>query len=155
RGEIVDAPEAAEALHPGAQRREIEQRAEILLDVMEASEHFVDGAEIRPMRLIERRQRPGLRAQPSLMTLGPGLLRRGEAPAVTQEEFGEAVARTQEIGTAVFATSEEIAGRFFLLRRNVDGGERASAIEDGEVPGVTAIRLDAIAGAPRDQRRGD
>ena len=79
-----------------------------------------------------------------------------------EEESGKA---TNGLGFAVvdrgprelyeIATPEQIAGRFFLRRRNVDGGECAGAIEDRELPGVAAIRLDAIAGAPRDQRRGD
>src|SRR6187549_1076993 len=38
RGEIVDAAEAAQALDPGSQRLEIEQRAEVVLDRAETGD---------------------------------------------------------------------------------------------------------------------
>ena len=45
--------------------------------------------------------------------------------------------------------------RFFLLGRNMNRGEGPRPIEHGQLAGVTPIRLDAIAGPARDQRRGD
>jgi len=45
--------------------------------------------------------------------------------------------------------------RFFLLGRDVDGGEGARAIEDGELAGIASIRFDAIAWPAQDQRRCD
>src|SRR5688572_31024200 len=59
-GEVVDAAEAPQPSHPFVQGLEIEEGAEILLDVAEASDDLVDGTEIRTMRLIEGRQRPPL-----------------------------------------------------------------------------------------------
>ena len=61
----------------------------------------------------------------------------------------------EEIGADVFATSEQITGGFFLLGGNVDGRERVGAIEHRELTGITAIRFDAIAGTPRNQRGRD
>jgi hypothetical protein len=61
----------------------------------------------------------------------------------------------EEIGTDVFAAPEQIASGFFLLRRNVDGRQGTGSIEHGELAGIPAIRLDAITGSTRDQRRGD
>ena len=107
------------------------------------------------MRLVERRQRPVLRLQPLAVPLGPRLLRAGEAAAVPQQEFGQPMARAQEIRADVFATAQEIARRFFLLGRDVDRRQRAGAIEDGELARIAPIGLDPIAGPPRNQRRRD
>jgi hypothetical protein len=93
--EIVDAAEAAQALDARPQRLEIEQRAEILLDGAEPRDDFVDRAEIRPRGLIERRQRPGLGAEPCVVAFGPRLLRGCEAAPVAEEKLGETVARAQ------------------------------------------------------------
>src|SRR5215216_2700242 len=106
------------------------------------------------MRLIEGGQRPCLRPEPDLVAFGPGLFGAAEPTAVTEQEFREPVAAAQEIGPNVFTTAEEIAGGFFLLGRNVNGGERAGPIEHGKVTGVTAVGFDAIAGPARNERRG-
>ena len=89
------------------------------------------------------------------MAFGPRLLGRGEATAVAEEEFRESVTRAEEIGADVFATAQEIARGLFLLGGNVNGGERAGAIEHGELAGIAAIGFDAIARPPRNERRGD
>ena len=87
RGEIVDAAEAAQPLDARAERLQVEQAAQVLLDGAETRDGFLDGAQIRAMRLIESGQRPGLRPQPRLVTFGPGLLGGGEAAAVAEQEF--------------------------------------------------------------------
>ena len=153
--EVIDAAEAAEPLDPRSERLEIEQGAEILFDGAETRDGFIDGAQIRAMGVIERRDRPGLCPQPDVVPFGPGLLGGREAPAVAEEEFREAMPRAQEIGADVFATAQQIAGRLFLLGGNVNGRERPGAIEHRELPGITAIGLDAIAGAPRNERGRD
>ncbi len=107
------------------------------------------------MGLVERGDRPGLRAQPDLVALRPRFLGAREATAVTEEEFREPVPGAEEIGPNVFATAEEIAGGFFLLGRNVNRRQGAGAIEHGEVAGIAAIGLDAITGPARNQRRCD
>ena len=61
----------------------------------------------------------------------------------------------QQIGANVFAAAQQIAGGFFLLGRNVNGGQRAGAIQDRELAGVAPIRLDAIARPAGNQRRRD
>ena len=63
--------------------------------------------------------------------------------------------RAQQIGADVFATAQEIARGFFLLGRNVNRGEGAGAIEDGELAGIAAIGFDAIAGPTGNQRGRD
>jgi hypothetical protein len=61
----------------------------------------------------------------------------------------------EEIGANVFATAQQIARGLFLLGGNVDGGERARAIQHGELAGIATIRLDAIAWSARNQRGRD
>jgi hypothetical protein len=48
-GEIVDAAETAQALDAWPQGLKVEEGAEILFDVTESSEDFIDGSEIRPV----------------------------------------------------------------------------------------------------------
>ena len=85
------------------------------------------------------------------MAFGPGLLGGGETAAVAEEKFGETMPGAQEIGADVFATAQEIARGFFLLGGNVNRGERAGAIEHGELAGIAAVGFDAIAGPSRNQ----
>jgi hypothetical protein len=59
--------------------------------------------------------------------------------------MGEAMPRAEEIGADVFATAQQVAGRFFLLRGNVDGGQRSGAIEERQLNRVAAVGLDAVA----------
>jgi hypothetical protein len=61
------------------------------------------------------------------------------------------VTGAQEIRADVFATAQEISRGFFLLGRDVDGGEGAGASEDGKLGGVAAIGFDAVAWAARNQ----
>ena len=65
------------------------------------------------------------------------------------------MSRPEEIGANVLSAAEEIPGSFFLLAGNVNGGERAGAVENRELGRVAPIGLDAIAGAPRDERGRD
>jgi hypothetical protein len=65
------------------------------------------------------------------------------------------MARAEQIRANVLATPQEIARRFFLLGWNVDRRERPGAIENGELTGVPAVRLDAVAGASGNQCRRD
>ena len=122
---------------------------------LEPGDAFVDGADVGAMRLLERGERPALGLQPVGMAFRPRLLGRGEAAAVAEQEFREAVPRAEEIGADVFATPQQIAGGFFLLGGNVNGRERAGAIQDGELAGIAAIGFDAIAGPPGNERGRD
>ena len=80
------------------------------------------------------------------MALGPRLLGGGEATAVAEQEFGEAVPGTQEIGADVLTTPQQIARGFFLLGRDVNRGEGASTKEDRELARIATIGFDAVAG---------
>jgi hypothetical protein len=80
---------------------------------------------------------------------------RGKAPAVTEQQCRQAMSGTQQIGAEGLAAPEQIPRRFLLVARNVDGGERASAIPHGELAGVPAVGLNAVSRAPRNERRGD
>jgi hypothetical protein len=71
---------------------------------------------------------------------------------VAQQEFGQAVSRAQKIGADVFATAEQIAGRFFLFARNVDGGEGAGPVQHRQVTRITTVGFNAVAGSTRNQR---
>jgi hypothetical protein len=57
------------------------------------------------------------------------------------------VALAKQIGSNVLATPQQITDRLFVFRRDVDRGEGARAVQDGELPSVTAIGLDPIARA--------
>src|SRR5262245_38369577 len=107
------------------------------------------------MGLLERDDRPGLRPEPRVVAFGPGLLGRRKATPMAEEEFREPVTAAEQVGANVFATPQQIAGGFFLLRRNVNGGERAGAIQHGKLACIAAVSLDAIAGPPRNQRGRD
>jgi hypothetical protein len=153
-GQIVDAAETAKALDAWPQRLEIKERPQVLLDGLEPRDRFIDGAEVGPMRLIKRRQRPRLGAQPGIVPFRPCLLRGGEAAPVAEQEFRESMAGAQQIGANVFATPQKIAGGFFLLGGNVNRGQRAGAEEDRQVSGIPAIRLDAVARPTRNECGG-
>ena len=60
--------------------------------------------------------------------------------------------RAEQVRPNVLTTTQEIAGGFFLLSRNVNGREGAGAIQNGELARIAAVRLDAIASAPRNER---
>jgi hypothetical protein len=64
-------------------------------------------------------------------------------------------AGAQEIGADVFATAQQIARGFFLLGRNVDRGQGARPIEQGELASIAPVGFDAIAGTTRNQCRSD
>jgi hypothetical protein len=85
------------------------------------------------------------------MTFRPRFLGPREAAPVPQPKLREAVTRAAHIGPDVLPAPEEITGGFFLLRENVNRREHARPIQDGELAGIAAIRLNAIAGAARDQ----
>jgi hypothetical protein len=74
---------------------------------------------------------------------------------MAEEKFREPVASAQQIGANVLATAQQIAGGFFLLGGNVNRGQRARAIEHGELPGIATISLDAIARTPGNERGRD
>jgi hypothetical protein len=120
RREVVDAAEAAEALHARPARLEVEQGGEILFDRAQAGERFVDGAEVGAMGLLQRGDRPRLAAEPEMVPLRPGLLGRGEPSAVAKEDFRQTMTRPQQVGADVLAAPQEIAGGFFLLGGNVN-----------------------------------
>ena len=132
----------------------VEQRAELGLDGAQARDGFVDRAQIGPMGLIQRRQRPRLGAQPGVVAFRPRLLRAGEATPMAQQKLGEPMPRAQQIGADVFATAQQITRRLFLLGRNVNGRQRPGAIQHRELAGVAAVCLDPIAGPPRNQTPG-
>jgi hypothetical protein len=153
--QIVDATEAPQSLDARPQRREIEERPQVVFNRLEARDGLVEGAQIRAMRLIESGQWPRLGAKPGVMPLRPRSLRRREAAPVAEEEFREAMPRAEEIGANVFATSEQIARGFFLLGRDVDGGQRLGAIEHGQLTRIPPIGLDAITGATWNEGRSN
>ena len=63
--------------------------------------------------------------------------------------------RSQEIGADVFAASEQVARRFFLLGWDVDRGQGAGSIQNGELRRIAPVRFDPHARAARNERRGD
>ena len=140
RRQIVDAAEAPQALRraPAAARGRAGRGD--LFDGPEAGDGLLDGPQIGAVRLLERGERPGLGPQPGVVPLGPRLLRGREPPAMA-ERIWRAGAGAQQVRANVFAAAQEIARRFFLLGRNVNGGQRTGAMEHRELAGVAAIVL--------------
>jgi hypothetical protein len=65
------------------------------------------------------------------------------------------MAGAQQIRVECFSTPQEIANCFLLLARNVNRGEGAGAIQNGELARITPIGLDAIARTTWNQGRRD
>src|SRR5688572_21040323 len=107
------------------------------------------------MRLLERGNGPALRVKPVRVPFRPGPLRGGRPPPMTEEKLREPMSGAQQIRADIFPAAQEIAGGLFLFGRDVNRGERAGPIEDRELGRVAAVRLDAIAGPPRDERWRD
>ena len=145
RGEVVDAAEAAQAFHTPAQRLQREELTQVRVDGLEARKRIVDGTDIGAMRLRQCRQRPRLGVQPRMVARVPRALGLGKPATVAEQEFREPMPRAEQIGLNVFTTAQEIARGLVLLGRDMDRGERAGALEDGELARVAAVRLDAIA----------
>lgn len=61
------------------------------------------------------------------------------------------MSRAEQIGADILAAPQQIPRRFLLLGRNVNRGQRARAIEHGQVARVTAVGLNAVTCAARDQ----
>ena len=80
------------------------------------------------MGLLEGWQRPLLGLQPVGVPFGPGLLRRGEAATVAEQEFRETLAGAQQIDADVFVAPQEITGRLLLLGGNVMAGCRGPVL---------------------------
>src|SRR5438874_1226170 len=67
----------------------------------------------------------------------------------------EPMAGAQKIGADILATPEQVARRFFLIGRNMNRGQRAGAIEDGQLARIASIGFYPGAGPSRNQRGGD
>jgi hypothetical protein len=65
------------------------------------------------------------------------------------------MARAEQSGADLFATPQEIARGLFLVRGDMNRGERARAIEDRQLASSAPIGLDAIARATGNQRGRD
>ena len=97
-----------------------------VFDRLQPRDGFVDRPHVRAMGLLERGDRPASApAASASWRFVHAFFVAGEAPAVPQEKLREPMPRAQQIGADVLATAQEIARRFFLLGRNVNGGERA------------------------------
>jgi hypothetical protein len=73
----------------------------------------------------------------------------GVTAAVAQQKLAQAMPSAQEIDANVFPTPEQVADGFFIDGRDMDGGQRARAIEHGQLSGVATVRFDACAGPSR------
>ena len=153
RREIIDAAETAQPLDARPQRLEVEQAAQIVFDRAEPRDGFVDRAQIGPCVCSSAGSGHVCARSQASCRLDHAFLVAGEAAAVAEEKFREAMPRAEEIGADVLTTAQQIAGRFLLLGRDVDGRQRARAIQDRELAGIAAIRLDAIARRGAESRR--
>ena len=82
----------------------------------------------------------------------PGLRAQRAAVALPQEELLEAVARPAEILVGGLSRAHEIAQRLVSLVGDRDRRELPAAQQAGELEGIPAVGLDAIAGTHRHQR---
>ena len=88
------------------------------------------------------------------MGRGPGSL-SGVALPVAKEIALETLAGLTLIADRALTKTDDIADGLILGVRNVDIGELPGAEEAGKVTSVTAVGLDAIGGALRDEGRGN
>ena len=92
------------------------------------------------------------RCQPTPEGLGPCRL-AGIADVVAQEEAAQLVTRPGAGGDSVLACPGQLANRLVRRVRNPDGLELACARQLRQAQAVASIRLDAVPGASRNQRR--
>ena len=156
RGEIVDAAEAAQALRrAAASGSSVEQRPEIR-PRPSRSRATASSTARRYARCVCSSAASGqvCAAQPRVVPLRPRLLRGREAAAVPEQEFRQPMTGPQQIRADVFATAQQVAGRFFLLGRDVDRRQRPGAIQDGQLARIASVGLDPIARRGAESRPG-
>jgi hypothetical protein len=98
--------ETPEVFDAGPERLERQQVAEIVFDGAEASHGLVHRAKIGAVRLIERRQRPDLCAEPRVVPVRPGFFRRREPAAMPKQEFRQPMPGPQQISANIFAAPQ-------------------------------------------------
>ena len=74
---------------------------------------------------------------------------------MAEDKGAEPLSRSQEIPSDVFAGTDEVPCGFFSIRGDVDGGQRAGAIQHGQLRGVAPVRFDPVAGASWDESWGN
>ncbi len=129
RRQIIDAAETPQPLDARLQGLHRQQSSQVVLYRSQSTQRFIDGAEIRPMGLLERRQRPALRSEPHVVPLRPRPLCLSEPAPMPQEKLRQSVSRAQHVRANVLPTAEQVPGGLLLLGRDVDRGQRARAIE--------------------------
>src|SRR5262249_57930108 len=95
-----------------------------------------------------------LLAEPEPMPLRP-VLAAEEAAAVPVQELDHALPPAQDIAPNRLAAPQQIPDRLLCLVGHMDGGQLAGPEQSHELPGVPLVGLDALARAPRGQRRRD
>src|SRR5688572_9527775 len=89
------------------------------------------------------------------MTFRPRAFGGGEASSVAEEKVRQPMPGAEEIGADILAAAQQIARGFFLIARNVNRGERAGAVEDGELARIATVRFHAVAWTTRNQAGRD
>ena len=115
----------------------------------------VDGTAVGTVRLVERGQRPGLRPEPCPMALRPRLLGRRETLAHDAGRIWRADAARAGDPRRCLPDAQQIARRLLLIRRDVNGGQRAGAMQDRQLGRNATIGLDPIPRTTRNQRGDD
>jgi membrane protein len=106
-------------------------------------------------RLLGERIVETLARQPGAMELGPRGLALAKDPAVAHQLLEHPVTRRHPRATHVIAAAQQIPQPLELQGRRMHEPQHAGAIQRHELLRVSAVGLDAIPGADRDQRRRD
>src|SRR5712691_808318 len=151
---VLDAAQGLEGANDGGEPPGGNQIGELGLDALEALDLLADGTQ----RLLEddllRRcgaDDLGEVAEMGVVPVGAA----GVVEAETEEEGLQPELGGLEGDDGGLAGATEIAQRFVLDGGDVDGVEVTGAQQAGELDGIAAVGLDAVAGLFRDERRGD
>jgi hypothetical protein len=71
------------------------------------------------------------------------------------EQLHHTMSPAHDVAPDRLATPQEIADRFLGFVGHMNGGQLARAEQSDQLPGIPLVGLDALARAPRGQRRRD
>ena len=148
---VRDSAHCLESLHEWKERPRLHELGDIVTEALDPLARLLDCTSIldkdAPLGLVLEL----LFADPRHILLGPGSLALVVAPTVPKEEVLELAPNDVLRFLGVAPRSYQIPHRLADLVGNVDRCEISEALEAGELHGVTAIGLDALALLFRDE----
>src|SRR5215217_2540021 len=121
---------------------------ELAIEAVEVDEHLLE-------RELGEWIVQALARDPRLVLERPALDAVAVDPAVAQQLLADAVTGGGAGAAQIVAAAQQVTQSFGLGRGRADVAQQGAAVQRDELLGVAAVGLDAVAGADRDQRRGD